>query len=58
MARRFTAQYHLSRMERSRLKAVVAVILEQASGSLPVPPKNSEKIMELLQMDNHRSGRK
>ena len=58
MSRRFTAQYHLSRMERSRLKAVVAVILEQASGSLPVPPKNSEKIMELLQMDNHRSGRK
>jgi hypothetical protein len=58
MARRFTAQYHLDRTERSRLKAVVAAILEQAAGISPVPPKNSGKIMELLQMDSRRPGRK
>jgi uncharacterized protein YjcR len=58
MARRFTAQYHLSRAERSNLKVTVLAILEQASGISSVPPKNSGKIMELLQMDNHRPGRK
>jgi uncharacterized protein YjcR len=41
MARRFTAQYQLSRAERSRLKATVAAVLEQASGISPVPPNNS-----------------
>ena len=39
MARRFTAQYHLSRTERSRLKATVAAILAQASGISPAPTK-------------------
>jgi len=58
MSRRFTAQYHLSRTERSRLKAVVAAILEQASGISPVPPKNSGEMMELLQMDSRRPWRK
>jgi hypothetical protein len=58
MARRFTAQYHLGRAERSRLKAAVTAILEQASGISPLSPKNSGELMELLQMDRHGPGRK
>jgi hypothetical protein len=58
MARRFTAQYHLDRKDRSYLKAVVAAVLEQAVGISPVPPENSGEIMELLQMDSRRPGRK
>jgi hypothetical protein len=58
MVRRFTAQYHLSRAERSQMKAVVKTVLEKASGISPVPPNNIGEIMELLQMDSRGPGRK
>ncbi|MGD1039614.1 MAG: hypothetical protein ABR914_02175 [Dehalococcoidales bacterium] len=58
MARRFTAEYHLSRTERSQMKAVVRAVLEKASGISPLPPKNIGEIMELLQMDSRGPGRK
>jgi hypothetical protein len=48
MARRFTAEYHLSRAERSQMKATVAAVLEQASGISPAPPKNSGEKFDVL----------
>jgi uncharacterized protein YjcR len=48
MARRFTAQYHLSRAERAQMKATVAAVLEQASGISPVPPNNSGEKFDVL----------